>query len=72
MSDPPPRFRPGDRVVLRSTGEVGLVVCTWWDEHGWWDCYVAFVGTSWPPEREPPAERPYLLRYMAASLEALG
>lgn len=67
--DEPP-LRPGDRVVLRSTGEKGVVVWTW-DDDGVTDCYVAFFGDAWPePDRTPG--RPYVLRYYASSLEPAG
>lgn len=63
-----PDLRPGDRVVLSSTGEKGVVVWTWINEQGVADCYVAFFGDAWPARDRKP-EPPYVLRYYAASLE---
>ena len=65
-----PRLRPGDRVLLKATGERGVVVCTW-DDDGITDCYVAFFGHEWPAiDRQP--DRPYVLRYFSTSLEPAG
>ena len=69
------RFKPGDRVVLRhtdeegnATQEKGVVVCTWLDAPGCYDCYVAFFGDEWPAADQKP-EKPYVLRYYDVSLE---
>ncbi len=70
-----PRFKPGDRVVRRSSDdrggvaeEKGVVLCTWLNDQGIYDCYVAFFGDEWPrPDQQP--EKPYVLRYYDASLE---
>lgn len=51
--------------------EYGVVVHCWLDgEIGGYDCYVAFFGDSIPEGR--PDEKPYVLRYAAASLTELG
>ena len=59
----------GTRVRL-STGEVGIVIHTWTDaEMECDDCYVAFFGDSFPVGK--PDCIPYVLRYLATSLEPL-
>lgn len=65
-----PRFKAGDRVVLRSADqeEKGVVVCTWLNDQDVYDCYVAFFGTEWPAPDKQPA-KPYVLRYYDTSLE---
>jgi hypothetical protein len=60
------RFSIGDRVQLRSTGEVGIVVWTWDDEAVGVDNYVAFFGSEYP--EGAPEEKPYVLRYASSSL----
>lgn len=65
------RLRPGRRVILRSTGEKGVVVATWpidpADPGAGVDCWVAFFGQEWPTVgAEPP--KPYMLRYYDTSL----
>ena len=61
---------PGTRVRLDSTGEVGVVVHTWFNpEIGMDDCYVAFFGTEFPDGQ--PNGIPYVLRYAANSLDKL-
>lgn len=59
----------GQKVRLISTGEVGVVIYTWKDEHGDVDTYVAFFGEAFPDGK--PTSRPYILRYYESSLEAL-
>lgn len=61
-------FSTGDRVILRSTRECGIVIHAW-DDAGEQDCYVAFFGESFPPTAEKPTRKPYVLRYFASSLE---
>ena len=61
--------RNAQKVRLTSTGEVGVVVWTWRDQHGDADAYVAFFGEAFP--NGAPAERPYILRYCDSSLEVL-
>ena len=63
-------FSAGDRVVLESTGECGVIVHTWVAEDigGIEDCYVAFFGSDFPKRGSAPAELPYILRYAATSL----
>ena len=69
MSSPEPSLQIGDRVCLRSTGEEGYVVRAWVDEHGDTDTYVCFVDEC--EKNTPPTEKPYVLRYSAASLGRL-
>ncbi len=57
----------GQKVRLRDTGEVGVVVYLWINEHGDEDTYVAFFGNSYPDGE--PTNTPYILRYFATSLE---
>jgi len=60
-------FAVGDRVRLKATGEVGVVVCVWFDAEFGYDHYVAFFGHEFPQGQ--PASPPYILRYAATSLE---
>jgi len=60
-------FAAGDRVVLRSTGECGVILHSWTDEHGDEDCYIAFFGQHFPAPGQV-IEKPYVLRYYAMSL----
>ncbi len=60
-------FSPGDRVLLDSSGECGIVVHTWACEEFDEDCYVAFFGDRFPLADEAPS-KPYILRYFATSL----
>ncbi len=64
------KFSPGDRVILSSTGECGVVVATWPIEAGSKgdDCYVAFFGKRFPVPGKPPRQKPYILRYYHSSL----
>jgi hypothetical protein len=55
---------------LKSTGEVGVVVCLWANEYGDIDTYVAFVGMEFSIAE--PETRPYILRYYATSLEPIA
>ena len=65
-----PAIPVGTKVRLPSTGEVGIVIHTWLDaEMQCADCYVAFFGQSFPAGK--PDEIPYVLRYLATSLEPL-
>lgn len=60
----------GTKVRLADSGEVGIVVWTWHDKFlDTQDCYVAFVGTEFPAGEL--LEPPYVLRYLASSLEAV-
>jgi hypothetical protein len=65
-----PAFMPGDRVILISSGECGIVVHTWASDElgGAEDCYVAFFGPQFPALGVRPAEIPYVLRYAASSI----
>ena len=60
-------FQLGQKVRLRHTGEVGVVVWLWTDEHGDTDAYVSFFGDSFPSG--VPVKVSYVLRYYAAGLE---
>jgi hypothetical protein len=63
-------FPVGTKVIHRGTGEIGIVIHTWPEEEMQCDdCYVAFFGYSFPVGK--PDEIPYVLRYLATSLEAL-
>ena len=64
-------LRPGDPVVLISSGECGIVLWTWPCEHAEHipDHYVAFFGKSFPWGK--PRRVPYVLRYAATSLQAV-
>ncbi|MBB6122726.1 hypothetical protein [Sphingobium subterraneum] len=66
---------PGTKVRLDNhwdgadvpTPEYGIVVHCWKDgELGMYDCYIAFFGDDFPEGK--PDEKPYILRYAAASL----
>jgi hypothetical protein len=63
-------LKVGQKVRLKSTGEVGVVVCLWANEHGDIDTYVALVGTEFSIAE--PETRPYILRYYATSLEPIA
>lgn len=65
-TSPTPDLRPGDKVRLPSTGEVGIVVWCWLEDKDQ-DVYVAFFGLEFPQGK--PQEKPVVLRYMASSLE---
>ena len=56
----------GQKVKLIATGEVGVVVWCWSNEHGDTDTYVAFFGNEFP--EGAPHEAPYVLRYYESSL----
>ena len=64
------KLKPGIKVRLVSTGEVGVVVHTWKDEiMDSIDCHVAFYGNNFPQGK--PKEPPYVLRYLESSLEVI-
>jgi hypothetical protein len=63
-------MRSGDKVRLRSTGEVGVIVWGWNDEVMGRDFYVAFFGNQFPDGK--PTEKPYVLRYAECSLELVS
>lgn len=64
-------FEPGDRVVLRGSGECGIVVHAWLSPElgGIQDCYVVFFGAEFPAPGAAPTKVPYVLRYGAPSLK---
>jgi hypothetical protein len=70
-SDQDPTFKAGDRVILISSGECGMVIHTWAAEElgDPEDCYVAFFGAEFPAENVRPVRLPYVLRYAATSLK---
>ena len=60
----------GDKVRLKSTGEVGIVIHSWHDTQlSVQDNYIAFFGDE-IPSGEPEAI-PYVLRYLSSSLEKI-
>lgn len=68
----------GKRVRLRSTNaengeeteEFGYIIHAWVDDEvDAVDCYVAFMGNTWPSIGVKPSEKPYVLRYFLSSLE---
>lgn len=60
----------GTKVRLGATGEVGIVICTWYEkEIDAEDCYIAFLGQEFPAGKPP--EIPYVLRYASAGLEVI-
>jgi hypothetical protein len=66
----PEQLSVGSKVRLIGTGEVGIIIHTWHDEFlDTTDCYVAFYGHDFPDGR--PVEKPYVLRYLISSLEAV-
>ena len=65
---------PGQKVRLRSTGEVGIVVWTWQNEQDDTDVYVAFFGNEFPQSKYDGStcpKKPYILRYYESSLERI-
>jgi hypothetical protein len=60
-------FTIGEKVKLKSTGEVGVIVWFWEDGYGAIDAYIAFFGDKFPHTK--PKEKPYILRYYTSSLE---
>ena len=63
-------MEPGTRVRLSDTGEVGIVVHSWYnDEIDAEDNYVVFFGAEFPNGQ--PARIPYVLRYATPGLEIL-
>lgn len=49
--------------------EYGRVIDMAWNaKQGWWDCWVAFFGYSWPTNRQLQKNKPYVLRYLETSL----
>ena len=64
----------GQKVRVRSTGEVGVVVWIWQNEHDDTDVYVAFFGNEFPETNYSNGtmpDRPYILRYFDSSLEPI-
>jgi len=69
MGKPEPAL-VGRKVRLDDSGEVGIIIHTWWDEVGdTLDCYIAFFGDHFPEGK--PQRIPYVLRYWVAGLTLL-
>lgn len=67
-----PTHKVGDRVRHLGTGEVGIVVRTWYDEEmAGQDCYVCFDDGGNPYFDPEDKCEPYILRYLSSSLEPL-
>ena len=50
--------------------ERGYIIHAWFDnELEAVDCYVAFFGNEWPEIGTKPIKKPYVLRYLLASLK---
>lgn len=71
---------PGTKVCLENglndageeASEYGVVVHCWRHEelgYGFYDCYVAFFGGTFPSGE--PADKPYILRYAASTLATI-
>jgi len=60
----------GQKVRLKCTGEVGIIVHTWLDLAGDQDAYITFLGKKFPTSI--PTAAPYTLRYFTAGLEAIA
>lgn len=68
---------PGTRVCLdwvdddgTEEPEFGVVIHCWLDPHEFYDCLVAFFGSSFPEAY--PETPPYVLRYASVSLGVIG
>ena len=60
----------GAKVRSMATGEVGIVIHSWFNEKlDSQDNYVAFFGTVYP--QGEPRDIPYVLRYLSDSLEVV-
>lgn len=65
-------LRTGQMVRHKSTGEVGIVVRTWYNEElDAQDCYVCFDDGGNPYFDPDDKCGPYVLRYLASTLEPL-
>ncbi len=60
------KLQVGQKVKLKSTHEVGVIIWIWENKQGDDDTYVAFFGEKFP-EKEPE-KKPYVLHYYASSL----
>lgn len=63
------KFQMGQKVKLKSTQEVGIILCIWENEQGDADTYVAFFGEKFP-EGEPE-KKPYVLHSYESSLVSM-
>ena len=64
------KFNTGQKVKLISTGEVGVIICSWLNDD--LDCseyYIAFIGTKFTSNM--PENPPYVLKYLESSLESI-
>jgi hypothetical protein len=60
-------FKPGTKVELKSTGEIGVVIHSWKNkELDELDYHIAFYGDNFPTAE--PTDPPYVLRYLETSL----
>ncbi len=59
----------GQKVRLKSTNEVGIVVWSWKCKVMGIDNYIAFFGDQFPTNTK--IEKPYILRYASCSLELI-
>ena len=69
MSEPVNALQLGQKVRIRSTGELGVVAWLWQDGEDC-DTYVAVFGKQFPVNR--PESKPAILRYAAISLEPIN
>jgi hypothetical protein len=60
-----------DDLEGRIRTEYGVVVHCWLDEHGFYNCYIAFFNFSGFPKGKPRS-KPYILRYWSMSLRVVG
>jgi hypothetical protein len=64
-------FKPGTKVKLKSTGEIGVVIHSWENkELSGLDYHIAFYGYNFPTAE--PAVPPYVLRYLETSLKQIN
>jgi len=64
-------LKRGTKIKFNSTGEIGVIVHTWYDnEMDTTECHIAFYGEEFPSGK--PSEPPYVLRYFSSSLEIIN
>ncbi len=64
-------FKPGTKVKLISTGEVGVIIHSWTNQElDATDYHIAFYGSEFP--KAEPKEPPYVLSYLETSLEKVN
>ena len=59
-------YKVGDKVMLTSTEEKGVVVSCWVNELGGEEAYIAFFGNEFPTGK--PEDKPYVLHYATGAL----